>query len=213
MQTTIQYAGDENILALMSVLGIQKTLPEIKAYLMRVIWGSRVHLPVEVLGNLLGPDREFIESETNVIEQFREQILALWHDLTRHMDPESPFTFEKFSAANSIGSLVERVKCRVREVQVLLPLLDDDIASLAKSSSEDMPKIKQNIIGSLERLTAVLDLLSEGAEMVLANTETLLQEIDTSLEREFNRLGQLHSQPRVPSSRTGFAILGSSGQA
>src|SRR5262245_29868436 len=117
MSANIHYQGDDQMIALMSRLEIRTSLPEIKAYLMRRIWENQAPLLSDVVAEISGKDRETPQSEP-----FREQIMGLWNDLTRHRSRHLPFCFQKFALSERAEDLVAKAHWRLREVRMLMPL-------------------------------------------------------------------------------------------
>ncbi len=186
----IVYKGDRVLREQIDRLGLRKTLPEIKAYLMRVVWSMPQCPPDRIVDEVVGEDGARLK-DSEVFPSFRDQLLALLRQT------KTPFHFTRFEASTSAGEMVGRIQCRVGEILMLLPLF----AEITKPCPEVLP-LKETVIRSLELLNHVLDALLQGElPPDFTHAESDLDRIDALLETAFDRLGELCSH-RIASTHT-----------
>jgi hypothetical protein len=187
VQTTIVYRGDSELIKLLQNLGLGTPLAEIKARLMKNVWASTPQFPTEIIVEIVGTEKYASLNEVDK-EDFRNQILGLWKELSKHRDPKYPFHFTQFPKAKEAQDIVERIKCRVVEVRALMPVLLGDFRDEAAST---VASLKSAVSGSCEHLNAVLEHLASSETIALDEVENLLATIDSNLETAFNGLSVL----------------------
>lgn len=190
VHTQITYSGDHNFCHWLAKLGVESDLPEIRARLMRNIWAVTPQFPSEILSEIVGDDK-LPEVSHSDLEAFRSELLGLWNELSRHRDVSVPFQFEKFSEAGSVEDVIRRVKCRVKELNALMPFVYQGFNADFGGKRESVTQLKEAISASCEHLNAVLELIAQSEPTNLVEIDTILSTIDQTLETSFNRLAAI----------------------
>lgn len=188
------YHGDNVFAELLQQLGVTMRLPEIRARIMRGLWGLRTEAPGEVMEEIL----DGLEIQDEQVGDFSGQFLALWNELSQHLEVNRPFRLFQAGPLKRHQDLAAWIHCRAQEVKQLkhLFLPDKGVDSRFMAGIQELSQRMVEAAGEFDELITRLD-EAHLKKNLAAGMIKKCREVDRSFEAIFNQAGQMHKSARA----------------